>query len=298
MVLRTIDGQLLGKCTVPAPEQRWATLGRCVLVWHSAGDGKLEVKLTDPWAKRDLWSATFAPGSKGTIVDSESAAIMQPDGKFAMLDLADGHKTVDDKLEAEPSLQRIFVLRSKGQDILVTDHPFVPDRPPNKSYMAPQGANEWACRLVTGRLYAFDRATGKQQWPAPAAVEQHGLLLNSPAELPVIVFLRMVQPNPGSAHGSMLCIDKRTGRMVYEFDELPQMMANYDLSGDAKEKTVSVTTPPQTTTLRYTGAPIPPEPPYQAGLFDRPKGTLETGKAGALFNALRNSIQIVPNPSN
>ncbi len=295
MVLRTIDGQLLGKCDVPPPKQSWATLGRCVLVWHSAANGKLEVKLTDPWAKRDLWSASFAPGSKGTIVESESAAIMQPDGKFTMLDLADGHKTIDDKLEAEPSLQRIFVLRSKGQDILVTDHPFVPDRPPNKSFMPPQGANEWACRLVTGRLYAFDRATGKQRWPAPAAVEQHGLLLNSPAELPVIVFLRMVQPNPGTAHGSVLCIDKCSGRMVYEFDELPQMMANYDLSGDAKEKSVTITTPPQSITLNYTDAPIPPEPPYQAGLFDRPKGTLETGKAGALFNALRNSIQIVPN---
>ncbi len=51
-----------------------------------------------------------------------------------------------------------------------------------------------------------------------------------------------------------------------------KLIQTYDLIGDAKDKTVTVVAAPsQTITLKFTDKPIPPEPPYQAGLFDKPK---------------------------
>jgi hypothetical protein len=299
LVVRTIDGQLLSKRTAPPADQRWLTQGRHILTWRNTTGNKLLIALNDPWSQRDVWSETFAPGSKGTSVGDDSVAVMQPDGKFAMIRIADGHKTIDEKLEAAPNLQRIHVIRSAGQDILVTNHPYIAERAQQRYMQLPQVDNDPYWLPVTGRVYAFDRATGKQQWPAPAAVEQHGLVLNVPAELPVLVFLRTVQTNQGQQRASILCLDKRTGRAVYEEDELPQMIQNYEITGDAKEKTVTlVAAPTQTITLKFTDSPVPPEPPYQAGMFDKPKNPFGNLKADALFNAIRSSIPIFdPGPN-
>ena len=289
LVLRTIDGQLLGKRPVPPVDQRWNTVGRNVVTWRNSTGNKLLISLNDPWARRDIWSATFAPGSKGVALGDDSVALMQPDGKFSMLSVSDGGKTIDEKLEAEPNLQSIHVIRSAAQDILVTNHPFIADRPQQRVIQLPQANNDPSWLPVTGRVYAFDRASGKPQWSTPAGVEQHGLVLNSPPELPVIVFLRTMVVNLNQQHASMLCLDKRTGRAVYDDDDLPQLIQTYDIIGDAKEKTVTVTgAPSQTVTLKFTDKPIPPEPPYQAGLFDKPKRI----KANALFNAIRNNLPI------
>jgi len=48
--------------------------------------------------------------------------------------------------------------------------------------------------LITGHLYAFDRATGKPQWQVPASIESFGLPLDQPTESPLLVFLRQVRP--------------------------------------------------------------------------------------------------------
>lgn len=294
LVIRTIDGELLGKRSVPPADQRWSTVGRRILTWRNTTGNKLLITLHDPWERRDVWSATFAPGSRGAVVRDESVAVMQPDGKFAMIRISDGGKTIDEKLEAESNLLSIHVLRSGGQDILITNRTYIADRPQQRIVQLPQVNNDPSWLPITGRIYAFDRATGKPQWPAPAAVEQHGLVLNAPAELPVIVFLRTIVMNQSQQHASVLCLDKRTGRAVYDDDELPQAVQSYDLSGDAKEKTVAVVAAPsQTVTLNFTDAPIPPEPPYQAGLFDKPKRI----KAEALFNAIRNQLPIL-DPTN
>ncbi len=288
-IVRTIDGQLLGKRPVPAGQERWDTVGRRLLTWRSTTGNKLLVALSDPWAEREIWSATFAPGSKGEVVDEDSVAVMQPDGHFTMIRLADGSKTIDEKLESESNLQSIHVMRSEAQDILITNHVYVSDHPQQRIVQMPQPYNDPCWLQVTGRLYAFDQGSGKPQWAAPAAVEQHGLVLNAPAELPVIVFLRTIIVNQNQQHASILCLDKRTGRAVCDDDDLPQAVQNYDLTADPKDKTVTiVAAPSQTVTLKFTDAPIPPEPPYQAGLFDKPKRI----KIQTLFNAIRNHLPI------
>src|SRR5690606_15848786 len=125
-VLRAADGEILGKRKLPPADQRWTTLGRYVLGWQNLPDGRMTLALYDPWNETEVWSETFQHGSKAALVDGEAAAIMQRDGKFVLLNLADGKKVIDEQLEPERNLQNIYVLRSSHQDSLVTDRP--PDR--------------------------------------------------------------------------------------------------------------------------------------------------------------------------
>ena len=42
-------------------------------------------------------------------------------------------------------------------------------------------------------------------------------------------------PAGASQHASVLCIDKRTGRVAYQNDELPPIaVANFELTGDPR----------------------------------------------------------------
>src|SRR5262249_30969720 len=107
IAVRAADGQLLGECAVPPPEQRWTTFGRYLLASRTPNDGNPLLVMLDPWGKREVWSMRVANGMKGTIVDGESVAVMQPDGKFSLISLADGTRQIDQQLEAERNLQNI-----------------------------------------------------------------------------------------------------------------------------------------------------------------------------------------------
>jgi hypothetical protein len=94
-------------------------------------------------------------------------------------------------------------------------------------------------------------------------VAQQGLLLSQPSQLPVLVFVRQVaRPGVGSARDprtSILCIDKRTGRVVYENEQLQgTLIGNFELSGDPKARTVSLSVASKLVTLTFTDDPVDP----------------------------------------
>lgn len=297
-VLRAFDGQLLGKRKIPTLDQRWTTVGRNVLAWKNLPDGRMTLFLYDPWSESDVWSHTFLHGTKATLVNQESAAVMQRDGKFMMIDLASGKVAFEHKLEAEPNLQNIFVVRSTDQDILITNRPAPPVRqeggagkqPVNRMPMVP---SDQASPLITGHVYAFDRNTGKAQWPKPAYVEQYGLAMNQSPELPVLSFVRNWQTtrqNRQVRNGAILCLDKRTGGLVFEDNELHQL-ASFETSGDMDEKSVMLLSTLQSIKLQFTDKPVAAETPYDASKPEKKKSTSEGGRAGALFRALGRGAQ-------
>jgi outer membrane protein assembly factor BamB/tetratricopeptide (TPR) repeat protein len=288
LVLRASDGNLLGTCTLPPANLRWMAFGRHLLVQAQTGDGKLQLKLIDPWGNRDVWSQTFSADVKSTVVDDDTIAIMQRDGRFVMISLADGRITVDEKLTAERNLENIYVIRSAEQDVLVVSRP-ADARHSSRPRRTVQQHLDGVSPIVTGRVYAFDRATGKSQWAVPGGVEEHGLILSQPSELPVLIFMRTLieVDSSGSQNqrGSILCIDKRTGRPIYEDDNLPQNVGTFDVATHFDDKTIALSVHQQSWTLKFTGKPIAPEPPYGAGLFDNPKVDLQSTVEGALQKA-------------
>jgi hypothetical protein len=211
--------------------------------------------MRDIWAEKNLWSHQFAPGSKAALVGQEAVGVMQPDGEFTLVALADGKAIVKEKLEAEGSLLGIFLMRTANGYLLVTNT--AARHEPNVSVQPiPPAPNN----LVSGRVYAFDAATGKKQWPAPVEVAQQGLLLSQPSDLPVLVLARQIvrhgAGNPREPKVSLMCIDKRTGQVVYRNDELPgSTIANFEVVGDPAARTVTISLPMRTIKLTFTEEP-------------------------------------------
>src|SRR5262249_38472506 len=109
VVLRTTDGQLLGERFVPPMDKRWTNYGHRMLVFRDLGTAnQAALALFDPWTQQDVWSEKFsgwnngqAPAFKGTLIDGEAVAVLQTDGKFVLLNLADGKKIIDTQLAGE-----------------------------------------------------------------------------------------------------------------------------------------------------------------------------------------------------
>ena len=84
LVVRALDGELLGKRAVAPLEQRMTTVGRNMLVWDTK-DGKQVVSMRDAWTGKDVWSHAFDAGAKGAVVDDDSVGVLEPSGHFVML---------------------------------------------------------------------------------------------------------------------------------------------------------------------------------------------------------------------
>lgn len=256
LVLRALTGEQLGTRKAPPIERRMATLGRRVLSWEA----KNVMQMRDLGEDKTLWSYTFAPGSKAALVSQEAVGVLQPNGEFLLVSLADGKQLVKQQLAAEEQLQGIYLLRSQREYLLATSSP--PRNEPNVS-IQPLPVSP-SSPPISGRLYAFDRTSGEKLWPAPVEVAQYGLLLSQPCNLPVLVLARQVHRlNPTTARDpkiSVMCIDKRTGKVVYQNDQLPgTTIGNMEVTGDVAHHTMTITLPSRIVSLAFSDSP-PPEP--------------------------------------
>ncbi len=271
LVLRALDGQLLGKRPVGPLEQRMTTIGRNAVVWEAADpktlDSKQVVTLRDTWTGEVKWTHTFRAGAKGAVVAGEAVGVLEPSGHFILVRLADGHRLADHRLEPEEKLSGICLLRSSDQYLLVTNSPLKVENDLTFN-AAPGGLND---PLINGRVYALDRATGALRWPRPVVVQQQGLVLTQPCELPLLFFLsHRTKSTPSSQHETksvVQVIDKRNGVTVFKKDDLPLVVQNFSLSGDHDSNAVTLALTGNTFTFQLTDQPLPPdaEPPPKAG---------------------------------
>jgi len=251
-VLRAADGKLLD--TRPIPHERLPNFafGRNVLVWR---DGSLE--LYDPWEKRPVWPAMkFAADARVTVVDRESAAVFEPrTGRFTLVRVPDGRKIIDAGLRPERFFADLHVFRSADRTMLVING-LERTRPRDFQAFGLQGVQN--VQIGRAHVYGFDRQ-GKKAWDEPVTVEDQFLPTNQPARLPVLVFARGVpsrNPNFPTQKITILCIDKRTGRVLGP--ETLSGLSYLRLAGDPEKKTVEFRSQQQVVTLKLTDKPVPP----------------------------------------
>jgi hypothetical protein len=279
------DGRLLGTRKLPEGEQRWESHGRNLLVW-SEPEGRVELRLYDLDTGKDLLRKQFAPGVKATVADHRELAVLEPDGKFALYDLADGRERFSARLEPELRLESIELLRFDDQVLLMANRAITEPLPDVAVQAAPGG---YYAPLVNGRLYAFDRARGAAVWSSPALIDQHGLPLDQPRGSPLLVLLRQLIKTSGTrqTHTSLLCLDRRDGRVVLANDSIPINSASfYNVTADEQEQTVKVSLPGKAFTIRLTDEPQPPAPPAQLSGARRGAGQI----VGSLLDALGAAI--------
>ncbi|MEX2112747.1 MAG: hypothetical protein WD845_06145, partial [Pirellulales bacterium] len=212
-----------------------------------------------------LWSFSFAQGAKAAMVADDAVGVLEPDGAFTLVGLSDGKAIVQTNLEPEKTLIGIHLQRAEDRYLLITNasapiDPSAPTRPV-------AGADSYP--MFNGRVYAFDAQTGKSAWPTPAVVQHYGLVTNQPSRLPLLVFVVQIHrprgPGRRDPTTSILCIDKRTGRVAYQNEKLPQtMVGNVELSGDPARHTMTVVLPPQVIELTLSDEAVADEAPEAA----------------------------------
>ena len=270
IVINARDGKRLGEREVPRRTSWLATAGRNILM-RTIDDGDVKFQLIDPWNSKEICTPMkFAARTRHTLVDSQHAAMLEPDGRLVLVDLTDGRTVVDHAIETPRDLKELLVLPSKDQWIVITNG--APGEvPPGLAYAAsPSGFD---CKQITGYVQAFDRKTGEPQWASPAAVSQFGLMLNQPRNLPAIIFSRRVtrKPRPGRPAAltwETLCLDKRTGRLLHEEKGIKQSLESYVAVADRSRRAMSLIRRSTATelafaTLTFTDEPVAPRPPYQ-----------------------------------
>jgi outer membrane protein assembly factor BamB len=258
-VFRASDGDEVHTGTVPSEERRWSTFGRKILTWDDS-PGKMVLRLYDPLTDSDAWAFDFLVGSKGWIIDDAEVAVLEPSGNFVIIRMADGTRAVEVQLEQQPSLTGIYVLASESTYVLVTNTPITQTEPNLHISPAPGG---FFSPLVNGQAYAFDRQSGASLWPQPVGLDQYGLPLQQSSELPVVVFLRQIRKTDrGRSAGivtSVLCVDKRTGDILYGNDDIPTQTRAFEVVGDIQTGKVSVMLPARTINIQFAEKGANPE---------------------------------------
>lgn len=268
-----------------------ATIGRKLLLWWQEGNQR-ELTLIDPLEQRDEWlRRKFSHQARTCLVENEAVGVMEPDGRFVLISISDGKTLAEVKLESGPGLRDISLIKSDDRYFVLTNHQFKNGKsiPINALPNQRQGSNR---RLYQGRLYAFD-SEGKLLWPEPVKVENQMLLSDQFDELPILIFACQHYERKPNGRGQwkprVLCVDKRTGRKVYE-EVFDGHIRNFDVSCNVAKKTISLTMQKATVTLTFTDKPIPPP---KAANKEHAEGTPGGNIAHALWDSIRKTF--VPN---
>ncbi|MFO0788508.1 MAG: PQQ-binding-like beta-propeller repeat protein [Pirellulales bacterium] len=296
-VLRLSDGEMLGERPIPRPE--WLlTTGRNVAQFTSNANRKTgggTVTVTDIWSQENVYQGEFPATARYSVIEPNWLAVFEPAGNFQLVDMATGQTIIDEKLEPAGDLQTIQTLKFNDELYL-----FVSAQ--NAQQFKPIG-QQLEYPLINGPVYAFDLKTGKALWPTPAIVRNRGLVMQQPADIPLLVFAdRQMVRDAASGGGSqlrVLCLDRRTGQTVYRNDALTDTSApRFRIHGDLDSiPQVALEMAAGKIQLAMTDRPRPPQPPANDDI-EAPRENTERGLRAIgqqMGKALRGVFERQPN---
>jgi outer membrane protein assembly factor BamB len=297
LVFRAADGEPLGERAIPQSESlsqfnpRLTTLGRHVLIWAVEGDKRV-VRLFDPWHQRDVWRAEpVSAGAKCVVWQQQVVALMEPDGRVQLFGLADGRKLLDEKVEPvtkddRNTLAEIYLSGSRDHFVLFANNVSQHDVAVSNVNPIPYNYTNPFNPRINGRIYGFDRQTGKQLWTT--AVARQGIFLEQPSELPVIFMAATTYEQNVPTRQltlSLLCLDKRTGRTVHGKTAAASTIGYFELIGDSDKKTVDLRASRESVKMTFTDQPLP-EPPAPGANQAKPAAEKQSSLLRPVINAI------------
>lgn len=281
-IYRMTDGELLGRRPLPAEANRWTTVERFVLAWDT-NDRRYRLYLRDIWDQRDVWSEDVSADARATLTDDGMLALLDTNGRFVMHALTSDRVLIRTKLEPSAELHSLRVVPSGDDYILLAN---------TESKQSPSRAirNDYSLNapVASSRMYVIDRTTGRLRWQVPASIDLHGFVLQQPSNSPALWFVRNVS-NDNVKQASILCIDRRDGRIVYLKDDLPVQINEFNIFSNPSGTTSTISLNGQSITITFTDAPTPPSPPAQTGAASSltSSGSALANMTGALFNSIK-----------
>jgi outer membrane protein assembly factor BamB len=281
-VYSMLDGRYLGKRDVPAWPQQLATRGREVVCWTVSGD-KVELSSLDAFSGETSWRHQFAAAAAVDIELGRYIAVVEPGGRVAIVDAADGKLLVDHQSTARPAIEELHLSVGFDHFLLAVKRPGM-----NSGERAVRAFNLVDSPVIDGELLLFDRANGQMRWSRAAEVVQQALPLTQPVDMPFVMFAGLLTRNDSGGSRpmtTMLILDKATGRTLFRSDELPQSGGSHCVARivDAASHQAAVEMAGQTILLQFTDERRPPEPPALAEV-ESSSGKASRGLMGILLN--------------
>lgn len=266
LVLRTSDGAELGKCEVVPAELRVCTVGRNVVQWETTREGST-VRMLDPYGETEAWSHTFSKQARARLINNEELAIVEPEGRFALIDLANGEIKIDSPIEKEEDLNEVYVIRSQDHYVIVANRPWQ-QRPNIFINPLPGG---FGCVVVDGMVYGFDRHSGEKLWSQE--VKNHGLELTQSSEMPVLALASQIHRQQINNRGgrryetAVVCLDKRTGNVLHE-ERRANTVSTVSLEADPANATVELNMQQAKVLMKFTDKQLDAEAAPERSVID------------------------------
>jgi outer membrane protein assembly factor BamB len=283
-VLSMIDGRVVRTAVVPHRRQRIGVSGRRILAIVQP-DGGPAGGPSDPVLIESLDPVTLEqhvlgefPGLSRTVMDGTDGpagdgrlVVLAPDGTLTVLECGRGTVFATKLPEMPVRFEHLHVVSTSGHYLVVAgsqDAGAV-----EQAAAAPfMGLAEEMTPPLSGAIWAVERSTGALLWPAPATIERHAVPLHQPAGLPILALVRRHSERE-PARTDVTCLDIRTGHAVFHQDasqgpapgSSAQGFGGLDVEGNPDDGTVTLTDTGsgRRTELAFTGAPIPPQPPFR-----------------------------------
>lgn len=221
LVLDRFSGRKLGEREVPHDNSRMACINGNLLIWDG---GASKLRLFDPWAQKDLWSAPLGQNAKASFIDERELAVFDSvrEGaddvsRFRVFSLADGKELLN-KGGFLPfaGLNQLFAFRHTSGDS--TRYVAVATRAYGQTgevqYYPVHGSwNETP--VLDGSAYGFDAKTGAIMWQT--RVKDTALVSSQPADAPALVLAAYknhhdTKTNVYTRELHVLALDKQTGQ--------------------------------------------------------------------------------------
>jgi hypothetical protein len=298
LVLSTADGRLLRTGDMPDPDRLLLAHGRFLFVMSqgtavrrtlrarrpgeptggdAANAASVSLEAVDAALGERVTLGHYSGRARAAIAGPATLAILEPHGRLTLIDLAERRVAFAVTLpEMPPNSHRLSVVPWQDRYIVtVSRRESEAEAGRMNGQLDVQPLQQQSLLFgerLSGSIWAVERTSGEVLWQVPATVLRHCVDAHQPADLPVLVLARLMPvKSSGRARLSVLCLDKRTGHAVYADDNISirqGMLFGCDVMGDPQ--THSVTIAPvgggePDIVLSFTGEPISPQPPFQAG---------------------------------
>jgi outer membrane protein assembly factor BamB/tetratricopeptide (TPR) repeat protein len=184
-------------------------IGDAPVLWNLKG-GQPGLRLFDLVAQRDLWAVEIAKGAQMSALDSERMAVLEPDGKLAVITLRTGRRQSLGQVASTDLAGRseVFAVADQTALYLVIN---------NQQMRQNFYSEQLPFVRVNGSVLAFDLQAGKQRWKQP--VQAQNLLVERMGISPFLIFSSRKYETRGKFSFSSLhlvVIDKISGTKLLD----------------------------------------------------------------------------------
>jgi len=274
VVLRAADGADLAARPLPVAGVPFWNRGRNVLAWTNLPQQNV-LSLTDAFTGRVVWQREFTNRTSYARVGEDELAVFEPEGRFAVLGLDDGHSRIEASIEPIDPPGSISVYRSPFCYVLFNYS--AASQQSSRLFALPRKAGD---RRVNGQAFAFDRTTGKRLWTAP--VPDSIADFNQPANLPVVALRAQTRTRstgrPAAGTFALSLLDLRNGRIIYE-QVGSEPLEPMEMRIDRKDRKIEVQTFGSLIELAVSDIPLGDPPPAVVGPAREPVEAVKPGEA-------------------